>query len=99
MFACLRAHRLGRALSRETTRSLATVQSSVPAPLNNNQNDDGTPQRTFGSHSIRVDPNHGLFRFFRKKEVDGSVRYETVETPDIRITGSYAHAFSIGGFH
>ena len=89
MFAHLRARHCTRALSRSTTRSLATVQSGVP----NNQNDNSTPQRTFGSHSVRVDPNHGLFRFFRKKMVDGSAHYETVETPGLTITGSYTHAF------
>ncbi|KAH0831933.1 mitochondrial 39-S ribosomal protein L47 (MRP-L47)-domain-containing protein [Lanmaoa asiatica] len=28
---------------------------------------------------INVDPNHGLWAFFRKKEVDGAVKHETLE--------------------
>lgn len=28
---------------------------------------------------IKVDPNHGLWAFFRKKEVDGVVKHETLE--------------------
>lgn len=28
---------------------------------------------------VNVDPNHGLWAFFRKKEVDGAVKHETLE--------------------
>lgn len=31
---------------------------------------------------IQVDPNHGLWAFFRKKEVDGVVKYETLEAKE-----------------
>jgi large subunit ribosomal protein L47 len=36
-----------------------------------------------------VKPDHGLWHFFRRKEVDGEIKYETVETFEeaIRVTG------------
>ncbi len=32
---------------------------------------------------IEVNPNHGLYAFFRRKEQDGKVSYETVEPTDV----------------
>ena len=32
---------------------------------------------------IEVNPNHGLYAFFRRKEADGEVSYDTVEPADI----------------
>ena len=32
---------------------------------------------------IQVNPNHGLYAFFRRKEKEGNVRYETVEPSDV----------------
>jgi len=31
---------------------------------------------------VEVDPNHGLWAFFRKKEVDGDMKYESLESRD-----------------
>ncbi|OAX44292.1 MRP-L47-domain-containing protein [Rhizopogon vinicolor AM-OR11-026] len=31
---------------------------------------------------VEVDPNHGLWAFFRKKEVDGEMKYESLEPRD-----------------
>lgn len=31
---------------------------------------------------VEVDPNHGLWAFFRKKEVDGEMKYESIESRD-----------------
>ena len=90
MLVPLRAAHLSRTLPRITTRHLATVQSSVPAPLHTHDNGT-TPQRSSGlhhRHRIPVDPHHGLYHFFRQKVVDGAVRYETVESPDIKLTGT-----------
>lgn len=39
---------------------------------------------------INVDPSHGLWAFFRKKEVDGAVKYETLEARE-SLTESGAH--------
>ncbi|KAH8104582.1 MRP-L47-domain-containing protein [Cristinia sonorae] len=67
------------------TRSFASVLSSVPTTAKtapkvtpeNPQNGQLRPQL-----NISVDPNHGLYAFFRKKEVDGVVKYDTVEAPE-----------------
>lgn len=32
---------------------------------------------------IEVNPNHGLYAFFRRQEKDGNVSYETVEPADL----------------
>jgi len=34
------------------------------------------------TRKVEVDANHGLWHFFRKKEVDGKVLYETIEPPN-----------------
>lgn len=41
---------------------------------------------------VDVDTNHGLWHFFRKREVDGEVMYDTVEAPDVtsHVTGAFA---------
>ncbi|PCH40097.1 MRP-L47-domain-containing protein [Wolfiporia cocos MD-104 SS10] len=84
--------RLLRSLPR-TTRCLAThatvlpETSSVPATTNTentpststNKSKDG-PLRPH--LNITVDPNHGLWAFFRRKETHGEVSYETVEAPN-----------------
>ena len=40
---------------------------------------------------IPVNPNHGLYAFFRKKEKDGKTYYDTVESADM--TGDKSGAF------
>ena len=43
-----------------------------------------TPEGHLRPHyGIEVNPNHGLYAFFRKKEKDGKVSYETVEPADM----------------
>lgn len=37
---------------------------------------------------VEVNPNHGLYGFFRRVEKDGKVDYETVEVAEHGVTGS-----------
>lgn len=74
--------RLSSLVSTATTqaRTFATVVPSVPATTDA----QASPQKqTDGRQrphmNVPVDPNHGLYAFFRKVEKDGKVHYETVE--------------------
>ncbi|CCM03529.1 uncharacterized protein FIBRA_05663 [Fibroporia radiculosa] len=49
---------------------IASASTAVDGPLRPHLN-------------IPVDPNHGLWAFFRRKEVDGKVSHETLEPADI----------------
>ncbi|KAF8555224.1 MRP-L47-domain-containing protein [Imleria badia] len=51
-------------------------QNSHPAPPASSSVTKAQKRPHLG---INVDPNHGLWAFFRKKEVDGVVQHETVE--------------------
>ncbi|KAH9950576.1 MRP-L47-domain-containing protein [Amylocystis lapponica] len=74
-----------RALATHATALPST--SSVPAPVDS-QNaggheakvDDKARDGPLRPHlKIRVNPNHGLYGFFRRNEKDGAVSYDTVE--------------------
>ena len=50
-----------------------------------------TPEGHLRPHlGVEVNPNHGLYAFFRRVEKDGEVDYETVESRDHANTGSSA---------
>ncbi len=42
---------------------------------------------------IEVNPNHGLYAFFRRKEKDGQVTYDTAEPVDIKSNKSGASMY------
>ena len=67
------------------TRAFASVLSEVPPnpePIAASGSKEpphslkGSSRPSFG---IEVDPNHGLYGFFRRTEKDGEVEYQTLE--------------------
>lgn len=70
--------------------------NSTPATLHPNSH-PATPASSSATKSqkrphlgITVDPNHGLWAFFRKKEVEGAVRHETLEAREsLTESGTY----------
>ncbi|KAI0372161.1 MRP-L47-domain-containing protein [Pilatotrama ljubarskyi] len=81
--------RAARSLSALPTLARRTLATHVPAPSASSSsaaaaNGYGTPDGPLRPHlGIEVNPNHGLFAFFRRKEKDGRVWYDTVEDADI----------------
>ncbi|KAI8978663.1 mitochondrial 39-S ribosomal protein L47 (MRP-L47)-domain-containing protein [Trametes punicea] len=69
------------------TQVPAPSASGVPSAVSANSstaNGYGTEDGPLRPHlGIEVNPNHGLYAFFRKKVGDGKVTYETVEVTDI----------------
>ena len=68
------------------TRRLAT-HVPVPASANASSSSAGATSNAkegaLRPHlGVEVNPNHGLFAFFRRKEKDGVVTYDTVEPLD-----------------
>ncbi|KAI9058360.1 MRP-L47-domain-containing protein [Trametes sanguinea] len=72
-----------------------TLATHVPAPSasgvpstssagSSSANGYGTEDGPLRPHlGIEVNPNHGLYAFFRRKEKDGKVWYDTVEPADV----------------
>jgi large subunit ribosomal protein L47 len=56
------------------SRPLDVLEGCTPPGLADSKTSQKRPHL-----GIEVDPNHGLWAFFRKKEVDGVVKYETME--------------------
>ncbi|KAF9220961.1 MRP-L47-domain-containing protein [Gyrodon lividus] len=56
---------------------LEAPEGHTPASIAANPDSTASPKRPH--LGIEVDPNHGLWAFFRKKEVDGVAKYETME--------------------
>ncbi|KAI0822291.1 mitochondrial 39-S ribosomal protein L47 (MRP-L47)-domain-containing protein [Trametes gibbosa] len=88
--------RAARSLSALPSLARRTLATHVPAPsasvlpsttsaasssaANRHGSADGALRPHMG---IEVNPNHGLYAFFRRQEKDGNVSYETVEPADL----------------
>ncbi|KAI0335902.1 MRP-L47-domain-containing protein [Cubamyces sp. BRFM 1775] len=87
--------RTSRALCSLPSVCRRTLATHVPAPTasglpstdaagSSTANGYGTEDGPLRPHlGIQVNPNHGLYAFFRRKEEDGKVSYDTVERVDI----------------
>ncbi|KAI0632125.1 MRP-L47-domain-containing protein [Trametes polyzona] len=83
--------RAARSVCSLQTLSRRTLATHVPAPSasgvpsttsagSSATNGYGTEDGPLRPHlGIQVNPNHGLYAFFRRKEKDGQVSYETIE--------------------
>lgn len=88
MFSALpsRAARSLQSLPSAARRTLATHVPAAPASAagSSSASGYGTENGPLRPHlGIEVNPNHGLYAFFRRKEKDGKVSYETVEPVDV----------------
>ena len=63
-----------------TASGLPSTDAAGSSTANGYGTEDGPLRPHLG---IQVNPNHGLYAFFRRKEEDGKVSYETVERVDI----------------
>ena len=66
--------------SRRLATHVPAVTSNDAAPASSSAPSGGPLRPHLG---IEVNPNRGLYAFFRKKEKDGKVSYETVEPADM----------------
>ncbi|KAI0754970.1 mitochondrial 39-S ribosomal protein L47 (MRP-L47)-domain-containing protein [Daedaleopsis nitida] len=65
---------------RLATHLPAPAAAGTPTSASKTAEEDGGPLRPH--LSIEVNPNHGLYGFFRRKEKDGIVSYDTLEHTD-----------------
>ncbi|KAJ8462424.1 hypothetical protein ONZ51_g10910 [Trametes cubensis] len=73
-----------RTLATHVPAPTASGAPSIAAAASSTANGYGTEDGPLRPHlGIEVNPNHGLYAFFRKKEEDGKVWYETVESIDV----------------
>lgn len=74
------------------TRTFASVLPDAPTTSKDivvSGSKPHTPEGHFRPHlGVNVDPNHGLYGFFRRIEKDGRVDYETVEIREHSRLGS-----------
>lgn len=81
------------------TRAFASVLPQVPGTSKSGKASKPkvpTPEGHLRPHlGVQVDPNHGLYAFFRRVEKDGEVDYETLEAHDPATgkSGSWAYSF------
>jgi large subunit ribosomal protein L47 len=66
------------------TSAAASVSAAAPKTRPSAKVDDARQPGAARPHlGVKVDPNHGLYAFFRKtEEKDGVTKYETVENLD-----------------
>ncbi|KAH9891648.1 MRP-L47-domain-containing protein [Cubamyces lactineus] len=73
-----------RTLATHVPAPTASGVPSIDAAGSSTANGYGTEDGPLRPHlGIEVNPNHGLYAFFRRKEKDGKVSYDTVESVDI----------------
>jgi len=87
MLTALRAARSSRVLRVFNPTRCASTEAIVPSSQAYTPVDaEARPAKSVGKRphlAIEVDPNHGLWGFFRKKvDSEGAVSYETVESRD-----------------
>lgn len=82
--------RTARSLSSLPSLARRTLATHVPAasasgvPSTSSASGHGIEEGALRPHlGIEVNPNHGLYAFFRRKEQDGKVSYESVEPSDV----------------
>ncbi|KAL1950257.1 hypothetical protein VTO73DRAFT_5381 [Trametes versicolor] len=82
--------RTARSLSSLPSLARRTLATHVPAasasgvPSASSASGHGSEEGALRPHlGIEVNPNHGLYAFFRRKEQDGKVSYESVEPSDV----------------
>ncbi|KAI0761938.1 mitochondrial 39-S ribosomal protein L47 (MRP-L47)-domain-containing protein [Trametes elegans] len=83
-------NRAARSLSSLPSLARRTLATHVPAPSASDvpatasASSSASPDGPLRPHlGVEVNPNHGLYAFFRKQEKDGRVSYETVEPVDL----------------
>lgn len=73
------------------TRTFASVLPDAPATSKVAFGGSKIPEGHARPHlGVEVDPNHGLYGFFRRIEKDGQVEYETLQTREHVNLGSSA---------